>query len=85
MITEMQATPAHLSAKILAGLSACLFWFVPFSPLLSIAAIKATNNTVGWPRQVARTSAILTIAWVAYLTIGIAWMFYVIIWNPALA
>lgn len=85
MNTEMHATPVPVSAKFLAGLSTCLFWCIPFSPLLSIAAIRATNNTVGWPRQLAKTSAILTVAWVVYLTIAIAWMLYVIIWNPALA
>lgn len=85
MNTEIHVNPAPLSTKFLASLSACLFWCVPFSPLLLIAAIKATNNTAGWPRQVARTAAILTIAWVAYLTVAVAWAIYVIVWNPALA
>lgn len=85
MNAETHTTPARLPARFLALLSLCLFWCVPYSPFLSIAAIKATSNTVGWPRHVARTSAILTVAWVACLTFAIAWILYIIIWNPALA
>ena len=74
-----------LQAKILAVLSVVFFWMVPFSPIISIAAVKATNHTFGWPRDVARTGAILTIALVAYFTLAILWMTYIIVWNPLLA
>ena len=85
MPAETILLPVKPAAKLLAVLSAVLFWCVPYSPWLSIAAIKATADTPGWPRHVARTAAFLTIAWVTLLTAGVAWMFYVIIWAPRLA
>lgn len=81
MTLEQNALPA----KILAVLSIGLFWLVPFSPFISMAAVKATNRTPGWPRHVARTGAILTMALVAYFTLAVLWMTCVIIWNPTLA
>lgn len=74
-----------LSTRLLALLSASLFWCVPLSPFLSMAAVKATNKTTGWPRFVARTAAFLTIGWVTFLACGVAWILYVIVWNPAIA
>lgn len=85
MQAETILTPAKFSSMLLAVLSAVLFWCVPFSPLLSIAAVKATDNSTGWPRCVAKSAAMLTVAWVTLLMVGLAWMIYVVVWNPALA
>lgn len=74
-----------LSAKMLAALSAGLFWLVPFSPFLAIAAVKATGKTAGWPRRVAQTAAVMTTVWVSLMACAVAWIIYVIIWNPSIA
>ncbi len=88
-MTTHALTPSNggvcFSTKIKAVLSVALFWCTPVSAIVSIMAVRATSGTSGWPREVARTGAFLTIGWVAYLTVAIAWMLYVIVWNPALA
>lgn len=63
-------------AKVLAIFGIATFWAVPFSPFVTIAALKRTKNSNGWPRQLSVTAAILcsvyTIAmaaWVFVLTI----------------
>lgn len=70
-------------AKVLATLSAVLFWCLPIAPLLSIAAVKATEQTTGWPRLLAKTGACLTIFWVALMAGAFAWILHIIIWNPS--
>jgi hypothetical protein len=85
MNAETIETSGHLPTKLLAVVSAGLFWCVPFSLFLSIAAVKATEKTSGWPRRLAQTGAILTVGWVALLTLGVAWILYIVVWNPALA
>lgn len=85
MQAETTLMPAKFFTRLLVVASAMLFWCVPFSPLISIAAVRATDNTMGWPRHVARSGAMLTVAWVTLLVVAIAWMLYVVVWNPALA
>ena len=85
MHAEATLSPATLGTKLLFVLSAALVWCVPYSPFLSIAAVLATKKTAGWPRHVAKAAAMLTVAWVTLLMVAIAWMIYVIVWNPAFA
>ena len=85
MATESIALPSRATGKLLAVLSLGLFRFVPFSPLLSLAAIKATEKSIGWPRRIARTGAFLSIAWLFLLVGAILWIANIIIWQPELA
>ena len=85
MNVEKVATPVHVPPRILAALSVGLFWLVPFSPFLSIAAVKATEKTIGWPRQGARAGATLTIVWVGVMAAAILWIGYIVILSPSLA
>jgi hypothetical protein len=62
------------ATKLLAILSVTFFWVMPYSPLISIAALLATNQSSGWPRMFAVAGAILSAA----LTIAAA---AVIFWN----
>ena len=54
----MKTAPGRI-AKLLAVLSVACFWIIPFSPVLSIAALSTTNGSQGWPRKTAVGGAIL--------------------------
>jgi hypothetical protein len=60
--------------KLLAILSATFFWLLPYSPLIAIAAVLATNQSQGWPRKLAVAGAILSAA----LTIALS---AIVLWN----
>lgn len=85
MDAEANAPRQTFTVKLLACLSVAMFWLVPFSPLVAIAAVKATRDTVGWPRRMATAGAWLSIATVTYFTVGTAWVIYLLIWNRAVA
>ena len=53
--------------KALAVFSVATFWLLPFSPFVAMAAILQTKNSVGWPRRLSVTAAVLcSIFTVAY-------------------
>jgi hypothetical protein len=78
MNPESSVVRQGVTAKALAIFSIATFWAVPFSPFVTIAALKRTKKSNGWPRRLSVTAAILcsvyTIAmaaWVFFLTIHI--------------
>ena len=56
-------------AKVLAVVSLGVFWLLPFSPWVSIAAVWTTRKSSGWARRVAVTGAVLCIAWTSALAL----------------
>ena len=74
-----------LYAKLLACLSVATFWFVPFSPLVAIAAVRATTHITGWPRALATVGSCLAIAVVSWMTLAVLWIVYILVWHPASA
>ena len=58
-------------AKLLAVLSVALFWLLPWSPLIAIAAVSATRQSCGWERRTARTGAVPSIA-LTLLVVGLS-------------
>jgi hypothetical protein len=45
--------------KALALCSIATFWMIPFSPFVAMAAVVRTKHTVGWPRRLSVTAAVL--------------------------
>ena len=59
MNTQSEAAPAGMVGKVLAVFSMALFWVLPLSPFVAIAAVATTRRSAGWPRTLAKTGAIL--------------------------
>ena len=85
MNTETMQAPPTVSARLLACLSVAIFWLLPFSPLVAIAALKSTRDSTGWPRTMATAGAWLSVAAVMGMSMGLLWIVYIVLWNPALA
>ena len=75
MNTESKAAPAGIAGRILAVLCVAGFWVLPFSPFVAIAAVATTRHSVGWPRTLAKTGAILS---VLYTLMGAALLVWVV-------
>ena len=76
MNPELTVVRQGSAAKALAILCIATFWAIPFSPFVTIAALKRTKSSTGWARRLSVTAAILcsvyTVAiavWVFCLTI----------------
>ena len=68
-----EAVPGRM-AKLLAVLSLACFWLLPFSPIVSIAAVSMTGGTSGWSQKLAVTGAALCIAYtitLAFIVLGV--------------
>ena len=74
MYAESPLVAPNWVDRILAVLCVALFWVIPFSPLVAIAAVKKTGRSGGWPRKVARTGAVLCIAYTTAAAGLIAWL-----------
>ncbi len=83
MTANIHLHAASMPAKLASILSALLFWCLPFAPFLSIIALRTTRNTAGWPRILANSAAVLTIAWTIFLTILLSQMIFILIWNSS--
>jgi hypothetical protein len=59
--------------ELLAILSITFFWVLPYSPLLAITAVLATNQSHGWPRKLAVAAAILSAALTIALSVVVLW------------
>jgi len=70
---EMKTAPGWI-AKLLAVLSVACFWMVPCSPILSIAAVSITKGSLGWPRKLAVTGAVLCTIYTLMVTGIVLWL-----------
>ena len=59
MNAESIVRPAGMVGKVFAVMCMAMFWLLPFSPFVAIAAVATTRDTAGWPRALAKTGAIL--------------------------
>jgi Na+/H+-dicarboxylate symporter len=63
MNAESIARPAGMVGKVFAVICMAIFWLLPFSPFVAIAAVATTCDTAGWPRALAKTGAMLCTLW----------------------
>ncbi len=63
MNAESIAGPAGMVGKVFAVICMAIFWLLPFSPFVAIAAVATTRDSAGWPRTLAKTGAILCTLW----------------------
>lgn len=74
MIDEAVGNEAGWCGRLLAIASIALFWLQPFSPILAIIALGATQRSTGWVRQAAVVGAFLS----AVFTIAFAVLVFVV-------
>jgi len=59
MNAQSIARPEGMVGKVFAVICMAIFWLLPFSPFVAIAAVATTRDTAGWPRALAKTGAML--------------------------
>ncbi len=70
----MNATRAIFTGRVLAALSIVFCWLLPYSPFLSIAALKATESARGtYRRKLAVAGAVLSAFLTVLLGVVVAW------------
>jgi len=63
MSSKSIAGPRGIVEKVFAIICLAVFWLIPFSPFVAIAAVATTRDSAGWPRALAKTGAILCTLW----------------------
>ena len=59
----MRSRSTNWLAMLLSVVSLGVFWLMPVSPFLAMAAVSTTKNTTGWARTLAVLAAILCTAY----------------------
>lgn len=75
MNAESIAGPAGMVGKVVAVVSVAIFWLLPFSPFVAIAAVATTRHSPGWPRTLAKTGTILCTMWTVMAVARFLWFF----------
>ena len=63
MNAESIAAPAGVLSKFLAVLCLAVFWAMPLSPFVAIAALTTTRQSTGWPRTLAKIGTVFIVLW----------------------
>jgi len=78
MNSESTTMSPNVATKALAILSLGTFWLIPYSPLITIAALVRTKHSTGWPRRLVVAAAVLCsiynlalATWICLLTIHV--------------
>ena len=74
MSCQSVCVPVGVLGKLLAVFCLLTFYLVPFSPFVSLAAVTATRRSMGWPRSLARTGAVLCTVWTLLLAAPLLWL-----------
>ncbi len=85
MNTISVAAPTGIVGKILAVFCMAIFWLLPLSPFVAIAALATTRHSVGWPRTLAKTGAVLTVLWGVMFAALFLWLVLLGILNGSWA